>query len=143
MSIETQIKLKFLGVDFPVVNVNSKQVFTGEQEVFIKIDPKIYHPKDDSNSFKIIQDVHLSVENYFNISIIAVGSFELNNVDNEEVRRNFINLSAPAIMFPYVRSFITTLTSNLGNVMGTLNIPPQFFKGDFQVITDEDFPDEI
>ncbi|MCO5258635.1 MAG: protein-export chaperone SecB [Crocinitomicaceae bacterium] len=143
MSIERQIQLKFLGVDFPVVNVNSKQSFSGEEEVLINIEPQIYYPKDAPNIFKIIQNVQISVENYFTISIVAVGGFELNNVEDEELKKHFINVNAPAIMFPYVRSFITTLTSNLGNVMGTLNIPPQFFKGDFQVVTDEDFSDEI
>ena len=38
-------------------------------------------------------------------------------------------------MFPYVRAFITTLISNLGNVTGTLVIPTQFFQGDLPEIS--------
>lgn len=37
-------------------------------------------------------------------------------------------------MFPYIRSFITTLTANLGDVTGTLTIPTQFFKGELKEI---------
>jgi len=37
-------------------------------------------------------------------------------------------------MFPYIRSFISTLTANLGSVVGTLVIPTQFFKGELEVI---------
>jgi len=40
-------------------------------------------------------------------------------------------------MFPYVRSFITTLTSNLGDVTGSLVIPTQFFQGDLPEFTTE------
>lgn len=139
MSTETQIKLKFISVDFPVVNFNSEKQFLGEEEISVNIEPKVYFPKDDSNHFKIIQKVQVSVENTFNIFIIAIGNFQLNNVNDEKLRRNFVNLNAPAIMFPYIRSFISTLTSNLGNVTGTLNIPPQFFKGELPVVSDEDF----
>ncbi|RRJ86899.1 hypothetical protein EG240_15710 [Paenimyroides tangerinum] len=139
MSTETQIKLKFISVDFPVVNFNSEKQFSGEEEISVNIEPKVYFPKDDANHFKIIQEVQVSVENTFNIFIIAIGNFQFNNVDDEKLRRNFVNLNAPAIMFPYIRSFISTLTSNLGNVTGTLNIPPQFFKGELPVISDEDF----
>lgn len=138
MSTETQIKLKFISVDFPVVNFNSEKQFSGEEEISVNIEPKVYFPKDDSNHFKIIQEVQVSVENTFNIFIIAIGNFQLNNLDDEKLRKNFVNLNAPAIMFPYIRSFISTLTSNLGNVTGTLNIPPQFFKGELPVISDED-----
>ncbi len=37
-------------------------------------------------------------------------------------------------MFPYVRAFVTTLTSNLGNVTGSLTIPTQFFHGELPEI---------
>lgn len=40
-------------------------------------------------------------------------------------------------------SFISTLTSNLGNVTGTLNIPPQFFRGEIKQVTEEDFNQNI
>ncbi|MGC4130258.1 MAG: protein-export chaperone SecB [Bergeyella sp.] len=143
MSAETQIKLKFSSVDFPVVNFNSDQQFTGEQGININIEPKVYFPKDNPNHFKIIQEVHVSADNTFNLFIVAIGNFELSNVEDEKIRHNFVNMNAPAIMFPYIRSFISTFTSNLGNVTGTLNIPPQFFKGELPIISDEDIiPDE-
>ncbi|GIM55773.1 MULTISPECIES: protein-export chaperone SecB [Capnocytophaga] len=137
MSIETQTRLKFISVDFPVVNFNSEKPFTGEQEISVNIDPKVYFPKEDSNHFKIIQKVQVSVDEIFNIFIVAIGNFELNNVDDDKLRENFVNINAPAIMFPYIRAFISTLTSNLGNVTGTLNIPPQLFKGELPIIRDE------
>lgn len=68
--------------------------------------------------------------------IVALGTFELKGDFDEKTKKSFVNINAPAIMFPYLRSFISTLTSNLGNVTGTLTIPTQFFKGELEEITD-------
>jgi hypothetical protein len=40
-------------------------------------------------------------------------------------------------MFPYVRSFISTFTGNLGAVMNRILLPTRFFKGDLEIIQDE------
>jgi preprotein translocase subunit SecB len=142
MSTETQIKLKFISVDFPVVNFNSEKQFLGDDEIHIDIEPKVYLPKDDHKHFKIIQEVNIFVKETFKIFIIAIGNFELNDIEDEQLRKSFINLNAPAIMFPYIRSFISTLTANLGDVTGTLNIPPQFFKGELPIVTEDDLAEE-
>lgn len=142
MSTETQIKLRFHSVDFPVVDFRSKKQLSENHEIKIEIDPKVFFPKEDPNHFKIIQDIHVFVEDVFDLFIVAIGSFELNDVDDEKMRTSFVNMNAPAIMFPYIRSFISTLTSNLGNVTGTLNIPPQFFKGKLEAVSEDDFKNE-
>ena len=138
MSTETQIKLKFHSVDFPLVNFQSKKQLIENPEINIEVEPRVFFPKECPNHFKIIQDVHIFVEDVFDLSIIAIGSFELNDIEDEKLRYSFVNMNAPAIMFPYIRAFISTLTSNLGNVTGTLNIPPQFFKGELKRIISED-----
>lgn len=143
MSTENQIKLKFISVDFPVVNFHSDKQLTENQDVNINIEPKVFFPKDYPNHFKIIQEVNVSVSETFNLFILAIGNFELNEVNDEKLKNNFININAPAIMFPYIRSFISTLTSNLGNVTGTLNIPPQFFRGEIKQVTEGDFEENI
>jgi preprotein translocase subunit SecB len=143
MSTEIQIKLKFLSVDFPVVNFHSYKQLIENQEININIEPKVFYPKELPNHFKIIQEVNVSVADTFNLFILAIGNFELNDVNDERIKNNFININAPAIMFPYIRSFISTLTSNLGNVTGTLNIPPQFFKDEIKQVTEEDFDNTL
>ena len=37
-------------------------------------------------------------------------------------------------MFPYVRSFVATLTVNLVNVLPRLNLPTQFFNSELEEI---------
>lgn len=138
MEVINQIQLKFHGVDFPTINLNSnKPIFKAENsKVNIDIKPMVFYPKEQPSAFKIIQEIHLSAENFFDLFILAVGTFELNTDIDEKTKKNFVNINAPAIMFPYVRAFITTLTANLGNVTGTLTIPTQFFNGELAEVRD-------
>ncbi|MFY8187134.1 MAG: protein-export chaperone SecB [Flavobacterium sp.] len=131
--------MKFLSVDFPVVNFRSNKQLLDNQEIHIEIEPMVFFPKDLPNHFKIIQEVNVTVSETFSLYILAIGNFELNDLNDDRLKNNFVNINAPAIMFPYIRSFISTLTSNLGNVTGTLNIPPQFFKGEIKKVTAFDY----
>ena len=140
MEILGQIQLKFHGVDFPVINLISEKHFIHNEDNRIDIDikPKVFYPKDEPEYFKIIQEIKLSSDKYFDLFILAVGTFELKAELDEKTKKSFVNINAPAIMFPYVRSFISTLTANLGNITGTLTIPTQFFKGELEEILDEE-----
>lgn len=136
MEVNKQTKLTFHGVD--ILNVNFNAIAPREGEVKINIDckPKVFYPLEMKNFFKIVMDIELKDDKYFELAIRAVGTFELELELNEELRNVFINSNAPAIMFPYIRSFISTLTANMGNVVGTLVIPTQFFKGELEEIKD-------
>lgn len=52
----------------------------------------------------------------FNINISLTGVFELDNQDIEN-RKNFAEINAIAILFPYLRAIVSTYTSNA-------NVPP-------------------
>ena len=137
MEIKEQIKLRFTGVDFPSVTVHSIQSYKESDEVKLKVNikPKVFIPKDYTNKFNIIMNVEIAAEGFFNLLVVAVGYFELSKEDiSEEVRNSFINENSPAIVFPYVRSFISTLTSNLGNVTTPIILPTRFFKGELEHI---------
>lgn len=134
MDISNQPKLMFHGVDFFNVNFNALAPRTEDMEIDINCEPKVYYPSDNLNDFKIVMDIDLKSKDCFELTLRAVGNFELEADLDEKLRKSFVNANAPAIMFPYVRSFISTLTSNLGNVVGTLLIPTQFFQGDLDEI---------
>lgn len=142
MDIKEQITLRFLGVDFPAVNLHSSQPFSSDtQDIEIEIIPKAFIPNDKPDHFKIIMDVHLSKESYFSLQITAIGSFRLSKEDvTEDQRKSFINANSTAIMFPYVRAFISMLTSNLGNVTKPIVLPTRFFKGDYIEQTETEYP---
>ena len=136
VEVADQIQLKFHGVDFPVINLKSENPFVQSPGNIINIDikPKVFYPTEQPDYFKIIQEVTLSSSNFFELFIISVGTFELKANVDENLKKVFVNINAPAIMFPYVRAFITTLTTNLGNVTSPLIIPTQFFKGELEEV---------
>lgn len=138
MEVNSQIQLKFHGVDFPVINLKSDNPFVNSPENLINIDikPKVFYPKNEPNFFKIIQEVKLSSSNFFELFIVSVGTFELQSDVDSNLRKTFVNKNAPAIMFPYIRSFISTLTVNIGNVTSPLLIPTQFFNGELEEINE-------
>lgn len=138
MEVSKQIQLKFHGVDFPTINFQSEQIYVqnDENSISINITPKVFYPKDQPEFFKIIQEIRLNADNYFDLFIIAVGTFELKADIDEKTKKSFVNLNAPAIMFPYIRAFISTLTANIGILTGTLTLPAQFFKGELEEIND-------
>jgi preprotein translocase subunit SecB len=136
VEIADQIQLKFHSVDFPVINLKSENPFiqSPENRINIDIKPKVFYPSEQPDYFKIIQEVTLSSSNFFELFIISVGTFELKADVDKNLKKVFVNINAPAIMFPYVRAFITTLTTNLGNVTSPLIIPTQFFKGELEEV---------
>lgn len=148
MEVKEQIKLRFLGVDFPSVQFSSAQQYISEKSsepLLINIIPKAFLPKDRLNVFHIIMNVEISLKGFFDLKIIGIGYFEL-PVDSvtEEQRRAFINANSVAIVFPYVRSFVATLTANLGDVMTPIILPAQFFKGELEeYILPEDSAAEV
>jgi Preprotein translocase subunit SecB len=125
--IETQTKLQFKGIDIPIVDFKSVKPISGRHEISVEVVPKVFFSEDSETEFKVVQNVHVFVEDAFELTVAAIGSFKLSGTPEEPVRTNLISVNAPAIMFPYIRAFIATLTANLGGVIGTLNIPPQFF----------------
>ncbi|MCL3851451.1 protein-export chaperone SecB [Parabacteroides sp. GYB001] len=62
--------------------------------------------------------------NALNIKIDAIGLFEFDS-DIENYKNAFFSQNAPAILFPYVRAYISTLTSLSGIppvILPTLNL---------------------
>ncbi len=96
---------------------------------------KLHFFKDSKKDFVIEFFVELSAQDEdFFIKLKADALFSMNREITEDDRKSqFILLNAPAIAFPYLRSFITTLSSNTG-------LPPIFLPPiNFQKLK----PDEI
>jgi|WetSurMetagenome_2_1015567.scaffolds.fasta_scaffold431172_2 preprotein translocase subunit SecB len=134
MEISDQPRLRFHGVDiidlaFELFNKKEEEV-----QVNIDIDPSIFYPKDSENTFKILMQVKLEAKEYFKLKLTALGNFEIIGNNNPEFKKQVINVNSPAIMFPYVRSFISLLTSNVGKDFKTITIPPRFFNGEIKEI---------
>lgn len=135
-AVRTQENLKFKDVSFISLNYNCNRPYDGE-EIALDITPSIFLHKDSKNIFEIIMTVDVRAEGSFNIKTVAVGNFSIGEDASEEYRKIFMNQNAPAIMFPYVRAFLTTITASFGKSTGTIIIPAQQFFGDLEVISDE------
>lgn len=134
MEVGTQPRLSFKGVD--IVNVNFESLKFPDEilNITLRCIPKVNFPPETKNQFQIVMDIEIIDDRYFKLFLKAIGKFEVSEDLTEEIKKQFINTNAPAIMFPYIRAFVTTLTSNLGKTIGTLWLPAQFFKGDLEEI---------
>jgi preprotein translocase subunit SecB len=133
MEITAQPQLKFLGIDiFNVHFVAQKPSIGVTEQIELTLIPRVVHLNTKPPQFKIAMNARMFLKEYFELTLDSVGTFELSGDATEEVKKAFVNQNAPAIMFPYIRSFVTTFSSSLGGVTGPLYIPIQFFKGEVE-----------
>lgn len=140
MSVQNQPRLNFVGVDIHSVHVDIYNPYSNA-EITNTIVPTILINNESPEIFKVKMNVLLESDGFFKIELSLFGKFILNIEAEDEHKNIFMHQNAPAIMFPYVRSFISTLTSNLGSITGTVIIPPQVFKGTIEIIDETPFID--
>lgn len=76
----------------------------------------------EQNTFQLMLDFSITAKNdSFKCNVVAVGIFEFDELIKENNRNNYFYLNAPAIIFPYIRAYISSLTALSG--MKTLNLP--------------------
>jgi preprotein translocase subunit SecB len=143
MSVTNQPRLNFTGTDIHSVNITVlKKYADTNADIKQSIIPKILLDHENPENFKILMDVIVEARTYFKIKLSLSGSFILNTEADDDHNKIFMHTNAPAILFPYVRSFISTLTANMGANAGTIIIPPQVFKGgDIEIINPIDKED--
>lgn len=98
---------------------NLNGLYKKSEKIFLLNFSFLVKNKKESQS---LDDLHILVE--------SVGVFNVEFEDSDKISKDnlpqYFLLNAPAIMFPYIRSYITTLTanSNFGEplVLPTLNI---------------------
>lgn len=137
MDIAKQPKLVFHGVNILKVDFSSTAPRGKNVKININCIPKVYYPKDKPHLFNIIMDVTLECPGCFDLRVLGVGNFELTTDITDEIKKTFVNSNSVAIMFPYIRAFITTFTANLGNTTSALTIPTQFFKGEVEEVFED------
>ena len=91
-------------------------IIRSEKQIHINIDVEILDP--DHN---------------FNLKMLSIGVFEYNTEDEAKLL-NFISLNGPAIVFPYVRSFISSYTALSG--FDTITLPTLNLSGYIEKIKD-------
>lgn len=136
MDIKPQSKLSFHGVDFPIVNFHVEDFKLHEElDWTTTIVPKAILSKKEPEQFKIFFELNVSKKDYFNLFVVAVGHFSFGSDLDDQTKNALLNTNAPAILFPYVRSFVSTFSSNVGSIIQPILLPPHFFRGNIMVET--------
>jgi preprotein translocase subunit SecB len=84
--------------------------------------------EDDRKNNRFVLTMHVNVwdeERNMSIQVIAIGLFEFDPDCSEKELGTYFNTNAPALIFPYVRAYITSLTALSGTapvVLPTLNL---------------------
>jgi len=130
-----QDNLRFDGVKFYSVHFDILGKPKENADISLDINPKILYHSD--TKFDIIYDVDLTIPDVFKLNLRSVGYFELSQeiLENPNIKEQLVNTNAPAIVFPYIRSFISMFTANLGTIP-SLTIPTHFFKGKLEEFKD-------
>ena len=80
MEINEQPKLRFVGVDILNIQFTSHAPASNVEKKNINVNcvPKVFFPNESSSLFHVIMDLELNSEKLFDLSLRAVGTFELN-----------------------------------------------------------------
>lgn len=130
MKVSPQSKLIFHGVDIVDIELKAFRPHEHGQHIKFDVTPHVFYPQGEPDHFRIVVDAQLQSEGFFSLGIKAVGYFEFDPETEQEQRKDYINRNSVAIVFPYLRAFIATLSANLGNTVGNILLPTQFFSGE-------------
>lgn len=81
------------------------------------LDTKVFFYNQLENQFVVAFSLTITSDNpeRMSIEILSHALFETNDIITEEFKSSyFANVNAPAIAFPFVRSFVQTLSVNMG-----------------------------
>lgn len=137
--MNTQQDTAFKLEDFMVINfsIDRKPVQSGDISFSLKPSGLV---DIESNSVTLALALTLKDDNdSFNISMSALGIFQFKNIESKESIPEYFYINAPAIVFPYIRSYISTITSLSG--LNVVNLPTMNLtflvdelKGNFEVV---------
>jgi preprotein translocase subunit SecB len=86
------------------------------QDIKLDIKHRLLFPQNEDKIFLVEYIVNLkSPNNKFSLDVFFIASFStLEKITEDFKNSTFVNTSAPAIAFPYIRCFISNFTLNSG-----------------------------
>lgn len=116
----TQAPFKFKNFFIAESNIKIKPD-TKANSIDIKIDP-IGIIFEAQRIFEVQLVISLNSDDGLEVSVKMIGLFEFKDVIKTENLGNYFYVNAPAIVFPYLRSYISALTALSG--CNTIILPP-------------------
>jgi preprotein translocase subunit SecB len=103
-------KFRFMGHQIIKSLIEIKDASNIDKELEIEIQ-RSEGVNDEECQYKTDLEIRIKDSNSaLNIEIFVIGYFEFNKDISEKEKDIFFNINAPAILFPYIRAFISTLT---------------------------------
>lgn len=115
-----QAPFKFTDLLFTESSIKLEKDTKGSS-IDIRFDPK-GTISEKNKTFEINLGVKLESEDGLKVSVRMLGFFEFKNVVKLEQLNNYFYVNGPAILFPYLRSYLSALTALSGTA--TIIIPP-------------------
>ncbi|MFA5480464.1 MAG: protein-export chaperone SecB [Candidatus Muiribacteriota bacterium] len=106
--------LKFLGYKISKMKIEIAEDFNFEKESELDIGiAKKFEIEENISNLQL--NLHISNKNNsLNIEMDSIGGFEKGKKVSEEDFKKFMTVNAPSILFPYLRSTLTSVTSQMG-----------------------------
>ncbi len=115
---DIQYAIRLLNVKFISVNYKAKNLFDKRISSEMSVDVQYKLRFNDKQPKNYLVDFTIKVtdkNDEVSLSLQAIALFKTNQTIDEDFKKSsFANQNSPAIAFPYIRSFISTLTVNAG-----------------------------
>jgi preprotein translocase subunit SecB len=121
MILKEQPALKFLGHEVSRV-VYEKPIGYLHGEFDIKFEHLNHINQEKTNEFSA--EIIITIQSKagdFNLQVQTYGHFEIIGEASSTIKDNFLLISAPSIIYPYIRAFVSNLTIQTG--MNPIFIP--------------------
>lgn len=121
----TEASLQFKGYEIIKVVFDKPLNYTNTD---FKIDVNHIAHVDKSNANIISSEFVVNItdsDKKFNLIVQTIGHFEILGEVSKAIYDNYVNISSPSIVYPYIRAFITTIVIQAG--MHPIIIPPLNF----------------
>lgn len=106
---------------FVVTEFNIKREPVEQGDVDFTVDPSaIIDGANKLFELKLIVSV-IDKSGSFTINLVAIGYFEFDEEKSVEILSNYFYVNAPALIFPYIRAYISSVTALSG--LRAVNLP--------------------
>lgn len=85
------------------------------EKVNIRIDAHHHFRSEDSRFVEVELECEVKTEDEgFVLSVTMCGGFKASDAMSDELFKNVSHVSAPAVLYPFLRAFVSTLTAQAG-----------------------------
>lgn len=122
----TQAGLKFINFEITKVLFDRGDKINIDAEFEVNIQHITQINEKNNNFFRSVFIINIKGKNNsFSLQVQALGNFEILGKIPKEVKENYLSISSPSIVYPYVRAYISNITLQSG--MNPITIPPMNF----------------